>query len=310
LGSELAQHALTIATYVKEVQKPDALRREGFHEAEMEQLRFRLFSTAPLYPDLEVRLLAHSLQISQQNLPPQDPFARLLAKLGQPMAAAELLIAGTKLTEVSVRKKLIEGGEQAVAQSTDPLLVFARGLVPLLEQLEAWHKSKVLSVLTPAAEEIAQARFAVYGRKIYPDATFTLRLSLGQIAGYPMNGTLAPYRTTLYGLYDRALGFDQRGEWRLTHRFEKYKKSLTLSTPVNFACSCDTTGGNSGSPVFNRRAELVGVVFDGNIEGLSGRFVYEGTRNRTLAVHAAYLIEALDKLYGAKALADEILARK
>jgi hypothetical protein len=125
-----------------------------------------------------------------------------------------------------------------------------------------------------------------------------------------MNGTLAPYKTTLYGLYDRALGFGDQGEFKLPARFWDRKASLDLSTPVNFVCSCDIIGGNSGSPVVNRAGELVGLIFDGNIESLPGRFAYDGTRNRAVAVHCAYMLEGLKKLYDAGPLAAEIERKK
>ncbi len=121
-----------------------------------------------------------------------------------------------------------------------------------------------------------------------------------------MNGTIAPYKTTLYGLYDRALSFDQKGEWWLPSRFWERKDKLDLSTLVNFVCTCDIIGGNSGSPVINQNAEIVGLIFDGNIESLVGRYVYDETANRAVAVHSAYILEALRKLYDSEKLADEI----
>jgi hypothetical protein len=158
----------------------------------------------------------------------------------------------------------------------------------------------------PAAEKIAQARFAVYGKNSYPDATFTLRLSYGVVKGYPMNGTLAPYKTTLYGLYDRSLGFDQEKAFKLPQRFWDRKDKLDLTTPANFVSTNDIIGGNSGSPVINRNGELVGLVFDGNIESLVGRFIYDEAANRTVAVHSGFMIEAMRKLYDAGKMADEI----
>ncbi|MCK4495500.1 MAG: S46 family peptidase, partial [Candidatus Aminicenantes bacterium] len=171
---------------------------------------------------------------------------------------------------------------------------------------EKWYRDNIQSVLTSASEKIAKARFAVYGKTTYPDATFTLRLSYGAAVGYPMNGTKAPFKTTLYGLFDRSLSFDKKGDYALPRRFWDRKDRLDLSTPVNFVSTCDIIGGNSGSPVINKKAELVGVIFDGNIESLSGRFVYDEVKNRAVAVHSAYMIEALRKLYDALNLADEI----
>jgi hypothetical protein len=175
---------------------------------------------------------------------------------------------------------------------------------------EKKDRDEVQSVLAKAGEKIAGARFAVYGKSAYPDATFTLRLSYGAAIGYPMNGTIAPYQTTLYGLYDRALSFGNKGDFRLPDRFWQRKDKLDLSTPVNFVSACDIIGGNSGSPVVNKAGELVGLVFDGNIESLPGRFAYDDAKNRTVSVHCAYMLEGLRKLYDAGALADEIEGKK
>ena len=146
----------------------------------------------------------------------------------------------------------------------------------------------------------------MFGRNAYPDATFTLRITFGQVLGYPMNGTVAPTRTTLYGLFDRCLAFGNQGEWKLPERFFERLKQLELATPVNFVAQADIIGGNSGSPVIDRNGDLVGLVFDGNIESLSGNIVYDAELNRTVAVHAAYMIEALRKLYDAAEMLAEI----
>jgi hypothetical protein len=216
------------------------------------------------------------------------------------------MVAATTLDKVDVRKALIEGGSDAVAKSTDPFVVLARELEPERRKKIEEDKKNTQSLLTPAAEKIAKAGFAVHGKDNYPDATFTLRLSYGVVKGYPMNGTKAPYKTTLYGLYDRSLGFDQKDAFALPQRFWDRKAQLDLSTPVNFVNSTDIIGGNSGSPVVNKNGELVGLVFDGNIESLVGRFVYDETSNRCVAVHSAFIIEGLRKLYDASKLADEI----
>jgi hypothetical protein len=309
-GSRLASMALTIVQYVQEVRKPDGERLPGFQEAQLEQLRFQLLSPAPVYPDMEEAVLAGLLEMAREELGPEDPFVKAALQGRTPQEVAREAIGGTKLADVKVRKALLEGGLQAVQRSRDPLIDLARRVEPAVRETLEWVRKNVESVLTPATEKIAQARFAVYGKSVYPDATFTLRLSFGTVRGYPMNGTVAPYKTTLYGLFDRALSFDNRGEFELPPRFWERKDRLDLSTPVNFVCTCDIIGGNSGSPVINRNAEVVGLIFDGNIESLPGRFVYDDTKARAVAVHTAYIIEALRKLYDAGALADEIEGRR
>jgi hypothetical protein len=146
----------------------------------------------------------------------------------------------------------------------------------------------------------------VYGKNTYPDATFTLRLSYGPVKGYPMNGTIAPSKTTFYGLFDRAFSFDNKGDFRPPQRYLDNISKLDLSTPLNFVSTCDIIGGNSGSPVVNTKGEYVGLIFDGNIESLPGRFLYSETANRAVAVHSAAIIEVLRKLYDAGDLADEL----
>ncbi len=305
-GTKLGNMAVTIVKYVSEIKKPDADRLDGFHDSELEELKFHLFSPAPIHRDMQAVLLESSFRFALDSLGKQDKFSKILLALGDPKAASEKLAGQTKLVEVDFRKKLIEGGLEAVKKSEDPLIVFARKIVPIMVANEKWQKKHIDSVITPAGEQIAQARFEIFGKGTYPDATFTLRMTYGPVKGYPMNGTRAPYQTTLYGLYDRSLGFDQKGDWVLPQRFWERQKYLDLSTPVNFVSECDIIGGNSGSPVINRKAELVGIVFDGNIESLAGRFFFDPESNRAVSVHSAYVLLALQKLYDASDLADEL----
>ncbi len=310
IGSQLAGIATTIVRFVEEVRKPDAERLPGFHESELSELKFYLLSPAPIYKDLEETLLASGFGWSLEALGREDWFVKgVLGPDGSPEEEAKKLIQESRLAEVEFRKALIDGGIDAVAKSSDPLIALARKLDPEMRAQDKWYRDNIESVLTAAGEKIAQARFAVYGKTTYPDATFTLRLSYGSAVGFPMNGTIAPYKTTLYGLYDRSWSFDRKGDFGLPERFWERKEKLDLRTPVNFVSTCDIVGGNSGSPVLNRKAELVGLVFDGNIESLVGNFVYDEKSNRAVAVHAAYMLEALRKLYDAGALADEIVGK-
>jgi hypothetical protein len=307
IGSQMAGYASTIVRYVTEVKKPDSERLPGFHESELEELHFYLSSPAPIYKDLEGTLLINGLKWSLEALGSDDEFLKEVLDGKIPENVGKQLIEGTKLDDPEFRKSLIEGGEEAVQKSDDPLIVLMRKLDPLMRDDEKWYRENIESVLTSAGEKIAQARFAVYGKTTYPDATFTLRLSYGAAEGYPMNGTIAPFQTTLYGLFDRATSFGNQGDFVLPDRFWDRIDQLDLSTPVNFVSTCDIIGGNSGSPVVNRDAELVGVIFDGNIESLVGRFVYDMKTNRAVAVHCAYMLEALRKLYDAGELTDEIM---
>jgi hypothetical protein len=219
-------------------------------------------------------------------------------------------VNGTSLDDPAARKKLTDGGEAAVAASTDPMIVLARKLDPLRREFIKWTEQNVTSVEQKAGEQLGKARFEVYGKSMYPDATFTLRLSYGQVKGFPMNGTKAPSKTTMYGLYDRAASFNFEGPFDLPSRYKEGRTKLDLSTAMNFVTTNDIIGGNSGSPVINRNAEIVGLIFDGNIESLVGDFVYDSGQNRAVAVHTAAMTEALKKLYGAQKLLDELLGAK
>ncbi len=177
---------------------------------------------------------------------------------------------------------------------------------PFVRENTKWTEENVQSIVTAAGEKIGKARFAIYGKSTYPDATFTLRLSYGTVAGYPMNGTKAPPMTTFYGLYDRSYSFGLKPPFDLPKRLMEKRASIDLSTPLNFVSTCDIIGGNSGSPVINRGGEIVGLIFDGNIESLVGNYVYDEENNRAVAVHTAAMSEALRKIYDAGPLADEL----
>jgi len=309
-GSRQANLALTIVQYVAEIQKPDGKRLEGFHDSELESLKFQLFSPAPVYPQMEELLLADSLARSQRELGPDDPFVKAAFGGRDPQQAAHELISGTKMGDPAFRKSLVEGGQAAVNASIDPMVMMARNIDPCVRETRKWVEENVQSVETKGGEKIGRARFAVYGKSTYPDATFTLRLSYGTVKGYPMNGTVAPPMTTLYGLYDRSLSFEKKSPFNLTPVYWQRKDQLDLVTPVNFVSDCDIIGGNSGSPVISRNGEMVGLIFDGNIEGLVGDYVFNDTNNRAVAVDTAVMSEVMRKLYDAGALADELEGKK
>ncbi len=307
MDSQLAGLAKTIVEYVAEIKKPDGERLPGYHDAELESLKFRLASPAPIYKAMEIARITGALEQDQAEMAGDDPFLKVVLNGKSPSAAAAEWVEGSKLADPDVRKKLMEGGEAAAAASTDPMIVLARKLDPQRREFTKWLEDNVQSVEQRAGEQLGKARFAAYGKTAYPDATFTLRLSYGQVKGYPMNGTEAPYKTTLYGLYDRAASFDFDGPFYLPSRYMEGRSKLDLATPMNFVTTNDIIGGNSGSPVINRKAELVGLVFDGNIESLVGDFVYDEAKNRTVAVHTAAMTEAMRKLYGAQKLVDELV---
>jgi len=304
--SRLLEIALNIVQYVAEVKKPDGERLEGYHDSQLDSVRFRLFSPAPIYPGYEAAMLEGALQLSLDELGADDPMLKAVLGGRTPTEVAKQSVEGSKLADPALRKSVVNGGEAAVQASSDPMMVLARAIDPFDRQRIKAFEDKVESVETPAGEKIGQARFAVYGKSLYPDATFTLRLAYGAVKGYPMNGTQAPPMTTFYGLYDRAYSFGLKHPYDLPARYLERRTRLDLAGPLDFVNTCDITGGNSGSPVVNRQGELVGLIFDGNIESLVGDFAYNEVYDRAVAVHSGAIIEVLRGVYDASPLADEL----
>ncbi|MBI2252865.1 MAG: S46 family peptidase, partial [Armatimonadetes bacterium] len=306
-GYKLPNMAASIVLYVHEIKKPDGERLDGFHDSELESWKFRMLSPAPIYKDLEEILLIDALKQTLEKFGYKDKFVKILLGGKTPEIQAFKLIKKTRLDDPKYRKALIEGGEKTVLQSDDSLIKLALKLEPYIREMIKWEEDNIESVVTSSSEKIASARFKIYAKTTYPDATFTLRLAYGSVKGYPMNGTLAPYNTTFYGLYDRFYSFDRKDDWSLPESYIKNKEKINLEVPVNFVSTADIIGGNSGSPVINKNAELVGLIFDGNIESLAGDFIYSIAANRAVAVHPGAIIEVLQKIYQAQNLADEIL---
>ena len=304
--SRLFAIARQIVQLVAELKKPDGERLAGYHDAQLETLKFQLFSPAKIYPSTEKLWMKTALNLAAEKLGKDDEYLKALTQGKDVDSFVDSVVDGTKLYDVSVRKALVEGGEAAVAASTDPMIAAARRADPVSREFYRWEHDELESVLTQAGEQLGKARFLVYGKDVYPDATFTLRLSYGTVKGYPYNGTIAPPFTTFYGLYDRAASFSNQPPFDLTPKETAARDKLDLTTPFDFVSTGDIIGGNSGSPVVNRDGELVGLIFDGNIESLAGDFVYEGEKNRAVAVHSAGMMEGLRKLYGVGALADEL----
>jgi hypothetical protein len=309
--SRLATVAAAIVRYTEETRKPNNQRYDELRDSNLESFRFSLLSRAPIYPEMDEHLLAAWLEEAQKTLGANDPFIKAALAGLTPAAAAKRAVSGTRLADVEVRKALIEGGAEAVAKSDDPMIVLARNVEPVTRELRAWLEQKVQSVETSAGEKLAKARFAVYGRSLPPDANFNLRISYGRVKGYEEDTTLVPYKTTFFGLYDRARSFEEKPPYDLPARYREGKDKLDLATPLNFVYTADTIGGNSGSPVINRNGELVGLNFDSNIQKLPNRYWYveETEGGRAVGVHSAGIIEAMRKLYGADKLVKEVLGQ-
>ena len=309
--SRLATYAAAIVRFTEETGKPNNQRYDELRDSNLESFRFSLLSRAPIYPEMEEYLLAAWLEEAQKTLGANDPFVRAALAGATPAAAAKRAVSGTRLADVDARKALIEGGRDAVARSDDPMIILARNVEPITRELRAWLEQEIQGVETSAGEKIAKARFAVYGKSLPPDANFNLRISYGRVSGYEEDTTLVPYKTTFFGLYDRARSFDEKAPYDLPKRYREGKDKLELATPLNFVYTADTIGGNSGSPVINRNGELVGLNFDSNIQKLPNRYWYvdEAEGGRAVGVHSAAIIEAIRKLYGADKLLKEILGQ-
>jgi hypothetical protein len=289
--------------------KPNGERLREYRDSNLESLKDAVLSKEPVYDDFEMVRLANSLTFLANQLgADSDVVKKVLAGKSPEQRAAEL-VQGTKLKDVDVRKKLWEGGKSAVEAANDPMIELARAI-----DAPARAVRKVVEaqgeVKQQAYAQIAKAKFAVEGTDTYPDATFTLRLAFGVVKGYEENGKRVPFQTTFAGLFERSAEYHDQPPFNLPERWVKRKDKLNLDTPLNFVLTADIIGGNSGSPVVNRKGELVGIIFDGNIQSLVLDFVYTEEVARAVAVHSKGIIEALRKVYEADKLADELTGKK
>jgi hypothetical protein len=282
--------------------KPSAERLPGYADSQLPLLQKQILDPAPVYRELEQLTLEFWLSKSREYLTADDPGTKLLLGKDSPEALSARL-AGSKLGDPAVRKALWDGGLQAVMASDDPLIQYVLRIDPEARRILASYDNQVAGPSTQAAEKIARARFAVYGDSLYPDATFTLRLSYGKIAGWTYRGTSVGPFTTFSGLYERATGQDP---FKLDPRWVAAQGKLNPATVFDISATIDIIGGNSGSPLIDAKGQVIGAVFDGNIHSMGGDYGYDGSINRGIAVSTASITEALVKVYGANALAAEL----
>jgi hypothetical protein len=307
-GSRLLNMSGQLVRLARESALPDSLRIAAYRGNAVQAIRAALLREQPIDTVYERLAIAAQLRTAAAELPAGDPFLAAALNGRTPDQAAADLVSQTRVGDVAFRRSLIEGGESAVASATDPMIVAARKIDALNREVQA-RADKLNVIIAANNEKLGRALFAVYGTSLPPDATFTLRIGDGLVAGYPMNGTIAPYKTTLYGLYGRWEAFDRKPPFDLPKRWIDNRERLDLSTPVNFVSTNDIIGGNSGSPMVNRKSEVVGVAFDGNIENVANRFLFQSKTARTVSVHSSFILEALSKMYRADRIVDELVGR-
>ncbi|MFW6205619.1 MAG: S46 family peptidase [Gemmatimonadota bacterium] len=300
LGGELIR-------YVRESAKPAADRAEAYGAERLAEMEQQLLSPSPANPEIATRLLAIRLRLAQRFLPADDPFVRRAIRSGEtPEEAARRIVSASRIMDPEFRRDLIEGGMEAVDASSDIGVTLARTLESEFETLS--QRLEELTARESVQEErLAQALFAVKGTAIPPDATFTLRITDGVVKRYPYNGTFAAPHTTFHGIFDRAEGFANEMPFQLPESYVTARDRIDLDVPLNFVTTDDITGGNSGSPMLNRDAEVVGTAFDGNIESLPNEWLFSEEVARTVGVHSAGILEALRSIYEAEALVRELV---
>jgi len=306
--SEYFSAARTLLRWSEESEKPNGARLPEYIDARKAQIQRDLEGDTPIFPGLEKARLTESLAIMRDKLGADHPLVTKILAGKTPDARAAELVDGTKLGDPAVRKALFAGGAAAVKASTDPFIELARLMEPRARELRTKYDNEVVAVERDAYAKIAQAVFATQGEAAYPDGTFTLRLSYGAVKSYQENGKRVDPFTQVRGLYVRGDEHGLKPPYKYPESWTKARGSLNLNTPFDFVTTNDIVGGNSGSPVINARGELVGLIFDGNIQSLPGYFVYDAAVNRAVAVDVRGMVEALKKVYQADALVSELLA--
>ncbi|MFW5950664.1 MAG: S46 family peptidase [Gemmatimonadota bacterium] len=304
-GSTLLDYASSLVRLVRQSELPEDERLPGYEDERLDRIRQGLLRDRDPDPVLERAQLAAWLEAARRDLGPDDALVRMLLQGRSPDRAAAELVQESRLASVAVRRALLEGGLRALRASDDPLVQAALELEPTGASY-ARRAAELNAVISANTELLGSAIYEAYGKALPPDATFTLRISDGVAAGFPMNGTIAPYRTVFYGLYGRAASFGHQVPFELPESWHQAQPELDMETPMNFVATADIIGGNSGSPVVNRAGEVVGLVFDGNIQMLPNRFIFTDEISRSVSVHSEAILEALRKVYDAAHIADEI----
>src|SRR6266508_2481370 len=306
-NTPLFSYARTLVRLAEENQKPDAERLPEFMSTRLAALEASLYSTGPIYDDFEKMKLANSLAFMQREYGAKHPFINQVVKGKTPEVRATELIEGTKLKDVEYRKQVATAGMRMTYSGADPMIALAQDIDKEARSVRKRYEEEVVAIERANYAKIAHALFEEQGTKLYPDATFTLRLSYGAVKGYRENGKFVPPFTTLGGLYARSNQFHHAFPYNLPPRWMSRQAAIDPKTPFNFVSTNDIIGGNSGSPTINKNGELVGLIFDGNIESLVGNFEYDESVNRSISVDVRAMLEVLRKVFQANAVADELM---
>src|SRR5438067_9701988 len=307
--STLFKYARRLLRAGDERPKPNGERLPEFRDSNKESLELDLFSTEPVYDDMEQIMLTDSLTDLTTRFGFNDPLVQKVLAGKSPAARAAELIKGTKVKDPAVRKQLYEGGAAAVKTANDPMIELARLIDGPARAARMVFETQD-ETKQQAYGDIAKARFAIEGTSNYQDATFTLRLAYGAVRGYEEDGKQIPPFTDFAGLYARSAEHNNQPPFNLPQRWIDKKSNLNLSTKFNFVSDADIIGVNSVSPVVNKANEFVGIIFDGNIQSLVLDCIFSDKQARAVSADSAAITEALQKIYDANALVDELTAAK
>ena len=306
IGGDLAGYAATIVRLGVELPKKSSDRLREYADSNLESLYLHLYSPAPVYKDFEMMKLESSISYMAEQLGATDPTVVAVLAGKSPHERALELVGGTKLLDVAERKRLVDGGQAAVDASKDPLIALVKSLDGESRSMRKTYEDQVQSAEREGYAKIAAAKFAIEGENQYPDATFTLRLSFGTVKGYRENNADVPPFTDIGGLYKKNEARPQEADFVLPPTWTAAREAVAKATPFNFVSTCDIIGGNSGSPVINRAGEVVGLIFDGNIQSLTGGIAYSDEQSRAVSVDSRAMVEALRSVYKAQPLVDEL----
>ena len=302
-SSTLFMKARQLVRAAQERTVPSAQRLPEYADSRLPGLEKDVMAPAPIDKGLEELILEFRLSKAREFLTADAPQTKLLLGKDSPETLAANLVTGTHLDDPKVRQALWDGGLPAIKASTDPMIQYALKIDSAARDVRRGYEAKVTGPTRIAAEKIAKVRFKAYGTSTYPDATFSLRLSYGKVAGWTYRGTTVPAFTYMSGLYDRATG---QQPFLLAKHFADAQGKFDGNTVYDYATTNDIVGGNSGSPTINAKGEVVGAAFDGNIHSLGGAFYYDPALNRSVVVSSSAVTVALDKVYNDQALLKEL----